>query len=121
MVDVSKESGRSFCTLTPASVAVYAMAVCMIKCEVRTFMQMDSAYTVELQAFVRLVLHSRTYLKLGLLEGKLTISPLAIISSSILGFHIGPSSILSTNVNPVIFILGLECSPSFNTAVKSSI
>ena len=39
--------------LTPASVEVHAMAVCMVKCEERTFMQTDSACTVELQAIVR--------------------------------------------------------------------
>ena len=32
----------SFFILTPASVAIYKMAVCMIKCEVRAFMQTDS-------------------------------------------------------------------------------
>ena len=32
--------------LTPASAAVHAGAVCMIKCEVRTFMQTDTACAV---------------------------------------------------------------------------
>ena len=33
MVGVSKESGRSFCTLTPASAAVHVLAICVRKCE----------------------------------------------------------------------------------------
>ena len=52
MVGVYKESGRSFCTLTPPSAALYVMAGCMIKCEARTFMQTDSAYSVGLHGFV---------------------------------------------------------------------
>ena len=44
-----------FC-LTPASVAVYAMADFVRKCEERACTQLDSAYTVELQALVRAIL-----------------------------------------------------------------
>ena len=36
-----------FCILTPPSVALYAMALCMIKWEARPFMQTDSAYSVD--------------------------------------------------------------------------
>ena len=36
----------AFFHLTPSSVAFHVGAVCMIKCEVRTFMQMDTAWNV---------------------------------------------------------------------------
>ena len=42
----------SVLNLTPPSVALYAMTVCMIKWAVRPFMQMDSAYSVDLHGFV---------------------------------------------------------------------
>ena len=32
--------------ITPQSAALYALAVCMIKCEARAFMHTDSAYCV---------------------------------------------------------------------------
>ena len=46
-------AGLSVFELTPPSVALYAMAVCMIKWEVRPFMQMAIAYSVDLHGFVR--------------------------------------------------------------------
>ena len=48
-----------FFTLTPPSVALYALSVCMIKWAARPFMQTDSAYSVDLHGFV--MVFSRPY------------------------------------------------------------
>ena len=49
--------------ITPASVAVHVMAVCMIKYEERVFMQTDSACAVDLHWLVRIICSLLTWFR----------------------------------------------------------
>ena len=65
MVGVSKESGRSFCTLTPASAAVHMLAICVRKCELANMHTNGQRVRCRLHAIVKCN-HSDTRLKYSL-------------------------------------------------------